>query len=112
MTLLKDVGHWLETENPNPGSTLKIIYIAGYNGALPYVKKRLEEICAPKHIKEDRTLENRRIVFEDMEKKNIPDIVIDMSEGDQDKKEGEKATKNLYIIFWKRGCNSSQRVVT
>ena len=68
MTLLKDVGHWLETENPNPGSTLKIIYIAGYNGALPYVKKRLEEICAPKHIKEDRTLENRRIVFEDMEK--------------------------------------------
>ena len=66
MTLLKDVGHWLETENPNPGSTLKIIYIAGYNGALPYVKKRLEEICAPKHIKEDRTLENRRIVFEDM----------------------------------------------
>ena len=25
MTLLKDVGHWLETENPNPGSTLKII---------------------------------------------------------------------------------------
>lgn len=32
--------------------------------------------------KEDRTLENRRIVFEDMEKKNIPDIVIDMSEGD------------------------------
>lgn len=51
MTLLKDVGHWLETENPNPGSTLKIIYIAGYNGALSYVKKRLEEICAPKHIK-------------------------------------------------------------
>lgn len=34
--------------------------------------------------KEDRTLENRRIVFEDMEKKNIPDIVIDMSEGDQE----------------------------
>ena len=85
MTLLKDVGHWLETENPNPGSTLKIIYIAGYNGALPYVKKRLEEICAPKHIKEDRTLENRRIVFEDMEKKNIPDIVIDMSESDQER---------------------------
>lgn len=48
------------------------------------MKKRLEEICAPKHIKEDRTLENRRIVFEDMEKKNIPDIVIDMSEGDQE----------------------------
>ena len=88
MTLLKDVGHWLETENPNPGSTLKIIYIAGYNGALPYVKKRLEEICAPKHIKEDRTLENRRIVFEDMEKKNIPDIVIDMSESDQERQSG------------------------
>ena len=51
MTLLKDVGCWMETENPNPGSTLKVIYIAGYNGALPYVKKRLEEICAPKHIK-------------------------------------------------------------
>lgn len=43
MTLLKDVGHWLETENPNPGSTLKVIYIAGYNGALPYVKKRLKK---------------------------------------------------------------------
>ena len=25
MTLLKDVGCWMETENPNPGSTLKII---------------------------------------------------------------------------------------
>ena len=34
--------------------------------------------------KEDRTLENRRIVFEDMEKKSIPDIVIDMSAGDQE----------------------------
>ena len=52
------------------------------------MKKRLEEICAPKHIKEDRTLENRRIVFEDMEKKNIPDIVIDMSEGDQERQRG------------------------
>ena len=71
-----------------PRSTLKIIYIAGYNGALPYVKKRLEEICAPKHIKEDRTLENRRIVFEEMEKKNIPDIVIDMSESDQERQRG------------------------
>lgn len=51
LTLLKDVDHWLATENPRPGSILKAVYIAGYNGAFPYVKKKLEEKCAPRNIK-------------------------------------------------------------
>lgn len=50
MTLLKDIGTWIQSDEPHEGAELDIIFLGLYDGNFPYVKKRLDEICAGKKI--------------------------------------------------------------